>query len=136
MRGIRILETRNARSLREDQPQAEALLWRSLRSRRLAGYKFVRQLPIGPYFADFACREAKLVVEVDGATHSTDAERRSDARRANVLHQHGYRIVRFNNDEIYRNLDGVLQTILAQLEKSDASKNGDKIPSPRLRGEG
>ncbi len=63
--------------------------------------------------------------------HSTDKEHRSDARRANVLHQPGYRIVPFNNDEIYRNLDGVLQTTLAPLEGSAASKDRGKIPSPR-----
>ncbi len=115
MRGIRILETRRARTLREDQSRAEMLLWRALRGRGLAGHKFVRQLPIGPYFADFACRESKLVVEVDGATHSTDEEQSYDAGREAFLNEQGYRVARFTNEEIYRNLDGVLQTIFAKL---------------------
>ena len=74
MRGLRIPETRRARTLRADAPSAEALLWSRVRARRLGGFKFVRQEPLGPYFADFCCREEKLVVEVDGATHSTEAE--------------------------------------------------------------
>ena len=115
MRGIGILETRKARSLREDQTRAEALLWRALRGRGLGGFKFVRQEPIGPYFADFVCRDQMLIVEIDGATHSTDLELRHDARRSEILIDRGYRIVRFGNDDIYRNLDGVLETILAKL---------------------
>jgi very-short-patch-repair endonuclease len=106
VRGIRNLETRKARSLREDQTRAEALLWRALRGRGLGGFKFVRQEPIGPYFADFVCRDQMLIVEIDGATHSTDLELRHDARRSEILIDRGYRIVRFGNDDVYRNLDG------------------------------
>ena len=115
MRGVRILETRRARSLRENQTRAESLLWRALRGRALGGFKFVRQEPIGPYFADFVCRTEKLIIELDGATHSTDEELLRDARRTEFLSVQGYRIARFHNDEVYRNLDGVLQTNLAAL---------------------
>jgi very-short-patch-repair endonuclease len=115
LRGSRILETRRARLLRGDQTRAEALLWRALRGRGLGGFKFVRQEPIGPYFADFVCRDQRLIVEIDGATHSTDEELRHDARRTEFLLEQRYRIVRFNNEDIYRNLDGVLETILASL---------------------
>jgi len=121
MRGTRILEVRRARALRSESTRAEASLWRALRGRALGGFKFVRQEPIGPYFADFVCRERKLIVEVDGATHSTDEELRSDAIRTDFLRGHGYRIARFTNDEVYRNLDGVLQTILARLDASHAN---------------
>ncbi len=122
MRGIRIVETRRSRSLREDQTPAEAKTWRALRGRGLGGFKFVRQEPIGPYFADFVCRDEKLIVEIDGATHSTDEELRHDARRTEFLQAQGYRLVRFVNEEVYRNMDGVLQTILAKLDEQ-AAKN-------------
>ena len=118
MRGSRIVETRRARALRGGQTGAEALLWRVLRGRSLAGFKFVRQQPIGPYFADFVCREQKLVVELDGATHSADEELRHDARRTQFLQALGYRVLRFANEEVYRNLDGVLETILGELGES------------------
>ncbi len=131
MRGIRIVEMRRSRALREDQTPAEAKIWRALRGRGLGGFKFVRQEPIGPYFADFVCRDEKLIVEIDGATHSTDEELRHDARRTEFLQAQGYQLVRFVNEEVYRNMDGVLQTILAKLDEQ-AAKN----PLPGLRGEG
>ena len=117
MRGSRIPETRRARVLRQSQTQAEAVVWRALRGRGLGGVKFVRQEPIGPYFADFVCRDEKLVVEIDGATHSTEAELRNDARRTEFLCAHGYRVVRFTNEDVYRNLDGVLETIYARVNE-------------------
>jgi very-short-patch-repair endonuclease len=83
----------------------------------LNGYKFVRQDPIGPYFADFVCREKKLVVEVDGATHSTDDEMARDARRTGVLVENGYRVVRVQNIDVFENPEGVLETILCALEQ-------------------
>ncbi len=119
LRSARVKQTERARALRADRPSAEAKLWSRLRNRRLNGFKFVRQEPIGPYFADFCCREEKLVVEVDGATHSTDAERAHDARRDAVMNLQGYRIVRVNNVEVYESLDDVLETILAALERRE-----------------
>jgi len=91
-------------------------LWGALRARRLAGYKFVRQLPIGPYFA---CREEALVVEVDGATHSTDQEVARDAHRDRILGEAGFRVLRIANDDVFHNLDGVKETILASLEQRE-----------------
>jgi len=70
--GLRIIETRRARTLGRDAPSAERIVWRRLRNRQLGGWEFVRQDPIGPYFADFVCRAKMLIVEIDGATHSTD----------------------------------------------------------------
>jgi len=115
MRGLRIQETERSRRLRRAETQAERELWRRLRSRALSGAKFVRQAAIGPYFVDFVCRGDKLVVEVDGATHSTAVELRRDALRADFLSEQGYRIIRFANDDVYRNIDGVVQTIAAAL---------------------
>ena len=106
--------------MRKNQTNAEALLWRALRGRRLGGFKFVRQEPIGPYFADFVCRDEKLIVEIDGATHSTDGEIRHDARRTKFLHASGCEVIRFVNEDVYRNLDGVCETILARLSELNA----------------
>ena len=117
MRGLRLHEARRSRELRQNQSEAERRVWRHLRNRQLGGFKFVRQEPIGPYFADLVCREEKLVVEIDGATHSTDEERSHDAKRENLLQELGYRVGRFRNDEVYRNIEGVLETILAALER-------------------
>ena len=117
MRGLRLNETRRSRELRQEQSEAERQLWRRLRGRLVGGFKFVRQEPFGPYFVDFVCREEKLVIEIDGATHSTDEERRRDAKREEFLCKLGYRITRFRNDEVYRNMEGVLETILAALER-------------------
>jgi very-short-patch-repair endonuclease len=106
-----------ARSLRGGDTAAEQRLWESLRSRRLNGWKFVRQLPVGPYFADFTCRERKLIVEVDGVTHSTDAECEYDSVRSAFLAAQGYRVMRMWNSEVFENLNGVLETILLALER-------------------
>jgi very-short-patch-repair endonuclease len=90
MRGLHLHETRRSRELRQEQSEAERQLWRRLRGRLLGGFKFVRQEPIGPYFADFVCREEQLILEVDGATHSTDEERRRDAKREEFLRERGH----------------------------------------------
>jgi very-short-patch-repair endonuclease len=95
LRGLRIPETRRARGFRRAQTPAEARLWSKLRNRGLAGYKFVRQEPIGPYFADFLCRECALIVEVDGATHSTEDELHRDAHRTEFLESKGYNVFLF-----------------------------------------
>ena len=118
--------------MRKAQTDAEAVVWRRLRRRGLNGLKFVRQEPIGPYFADFACREERLVVEVDGATHSTEDEIAHDRRRMAFLYARGYRVVRVTNEEVSRNLDGALESILAATQQRAPST----VPSPRLRGEG
>nr|WP_246161704.1 endonuclease domain-containing protein [Segnochrobactrum spirostomi] len=91
----------------------EQRLWAHLRDRRLGGYKFVRQMPIGRYVADFACRERRLIVEVDGWQH---AESRGDRVRDEALRVQGYRVLRFWNDEVSREMENVLETILAALE--------------------
>jgi very-short-patch-repair endonuclease len=115
MRGSRFFECDRARDLREKTPPAEKKLWSRLRDRRLGGQKFVRQQIIGPYFADFACREKRLIVEIDGATHSTGDEIAADLRREAILREQGYRIIRVTNDDVFNNLDGVCETILLAL---------------------
>jgi very-short-patch-repair endonuclease len=95
MRGSRISETRRARTLRRNQTAPNLKLVAPAReAAALSGFKLVRQEPVGPYFADFACREQRLIVEIDGATHSTDTELRHDLRRAGFLHAQGYRVMK------------------------------------------
>jgi very-short-patch-repair endonuclease len=95
------------------------MLWSRLKNRALGGHKFVRQDVVGPYFPDFVCREQMLVVEVDGATHSTIAEKAKDAARERFLKAEGYRVIRVQNANIYENLDGVCEFILAAVEGRD-----------------
>jgi len=103
-----------ARRLRRSLTKQEFLLWRRLRSRQLEGYKFVRQEPIGRYYADFACRERQLIVEVDGSQHAESAK---DIRRDKALAALGYRVVRVWNNYVLNNIDGVLEMLLVELRK-------------------
>ena len=105
-----------ARRLRAKQGNAETRLWQALRNRRLARYKFRRQYPINRYIVDFVTLGAKLVIEVDGATHSTDAELVYDTERTRVLELLGFQVLRVSNIEIYDNMEGVLQIISDTLE--------------------
>ena len=95
--------------------KAEVILWVHLRRRAMNDARFRRQHPIGPYIADFTCPASKLVVEVDGATHSTPEELAYDARRTKYLEQQGRTVIRVTNTDIYENMDGVWRTISAQL---------------------
>ncbi|WP_119275176.1 endonuclease domain-containing protein [Taklimakanibacter deserti] len=105
-----------ARRLRHSQTPAEERLWSGLRGRRLQSHKFTRQYPIGPFTVDFLCREARLIIEVDGATHSEDHEIDYDERRTAYLRSQGYRILRVMNDDVYRRFDDVMDMILLALE--------------------
>ena len=105
-----------ARALRRDDTEAERRLWEELRSRRLNGFKFLRQLPIGPYFADFACRERRVVVEVDGATHGTESEVRHDEKRTRFLEERGWLVLRVWNIDVFTGRNAVCDAILLALE--------------------
>jgi very-short-patch-repair endonuclease len=109
-----------ARRLRRDQTPAEIRLWSGLRGRRLQNHKFVRQHAIGPFTVDFLCRDASLIVEVDGATHSDDLDVLYDACRTDYLKAQGYRVLRVQNDDVYRRFDDVMDMILLVL--------ADKLP--------
>ena len=117
MRRAQPWRTNRSRVLRANSTFAEDALWQQIRGRRLGGFKFARQCPIGTYFADFICRDRKLVVEIDGATHASDDELRNDAKRENFLVEQGYRIFSVRNHEIFENINGVLDGLLAELEK-------------------
>ncbi len=98
-----------ARAMRREMTEAEDRLWRELRGRRLDRIKFRRQVPIGPYIADFACLDARLIVELDGTQH---AESRRDTVRDAELERRGFRVLRFWNDEVLRELTSVCDTII------------------------
>jgi very-short-patch-repair endonuclease len=104
-----------ARSLRASQTSAEAKLWQALRNRRLARWKFRRQHPIDRYIVDFVTLDGRLIVEVDGVTHSTPAEIKRDQVRTKVLEACGFLVVRVSNTDVYENLEGVLEMIETSL---------------------
>ena len=101
-----------AKRLRREMTDAEVILWSRLRRDGVPGRRFRRQHPIGPYVADFACVQARLVVEVDGGTHSTSAEVQHDKRRNAYMRSKGWRIFRVTNNDIYKNLENVLDGIV------------------------
>jgi very-short-patch-repair endonuclease len=109
-----------AKRLRATESNAEARLWQALRNRRLARHKFRRQYPIDRYVADFVTLDTKLIIEIDGATHSTDAELAYDAERTRVLESLGFHVIRITNTDVYDNLDGVMEPICSTLENATA----------------
>ncbi len=115
-----------ARILRRNATDTEKFLWRHLRASSASNFKFRRQQPIGNFVVDFVCFEAKLIIELDGGQHLTQQD--ADAERDAWLLGQGFRILRFWNNEVFNNLEGVLQTICTELAPSPQ-------PSP-IEGEG
>jgi very-short-patch-repair endonuclease len=113
------MPSQRARQLRFDQTDAERRLWSALRSRRLAGYKFRRQRPIGPFIVDFVCIPHRLIIEADGGQH---ADNDADKRRTAWLEKRGWQVIRFWNNEILANTEGVQETILQVLEPSPSDR--------------
>lgn len=107
-----------ARQLRQQMTDAERLLWRHLRGRQLAGAKFRRQQPVGPYVADFIHFESRLIIEADGGQHN-DAPR--DATRDAWLAAQGYRVLRFWNHDILTNIESVMTAVLLALKEARGS---------------
>jgi very-short-patch-repair endonuclease len=103
------MSNENARQLRINMTDAERRLWRHLRLQQLDGRRFRRQVPIGPYVVDFACLEAKLLIEVDGGQHAEALH--YDAARTAWLEARGYQVLRFWNNDVLSNTDGVLSLI-------------------------
>ncbi|AMN40853.1 endonuclease domain-containing protein [Rhodoplanes sp. Z2-YC6860] len=117
------------RRLRRDQTDAERKLWFRLRDRRLNGLKFRRQVTIGHYIADFCCESARLILELDGGQHATQQDR--DAERTAALEAQGYLVLRFWNNDVLQNMDGVLESILNTLRPVPPPPH----PSPLPEGE-
>jgi very-short-patch-repair endonuclease len=104
------------KQLRNSLTAAEAVLWQNLRGRQLLGKKFRRQVSIGRYIVDFYCPEARLVIELDGDRHFSITIDEYEAQRTKYLEEDGLRIIRFENKELYDNLEGVLETIKEALK--------------------
>ena len=104
-----------ARKLRQNQTDAEGLLWMRLRNNQLEGAKFRRQQPIGSYIVDFMSFERKLVIEIDGGQHNEKESRERDHDRTTWLENRGYHVLRFWNNEILTNIEGVLERISESL---------------------
>ncbi len=102
---------RNARKMRSVMTEAELKLWNELRAHRLMGLGFRRQMPIAGYIVDFACPSRKLVVELDGSQHGEDGAAVADAVRTTALEQQGWTVLRFWNDDVLRDIDGVCRHI-------------------------
>jgi very-short-patch-repair endonuclease len=103
-----------ARELRRNSTDAERRLWRALRS-KLPQYKWRRQMPVGPYFADFACFAEKLIIEIDGGQHAS--AQLYDDRRTRFIEAQGFRVLRFWNNDVMSNADGVIQRIAEELSR-------------------
>jgi very-short-patch-repair endonuclease len=101
--------TEIARALRKQSTEAEKLLWTKLRDRQMGGFKFRRQHHMGPYFVDFACFAGRLVIELDGGQHAIKKEK--DRARDSWLKDEGFEVLRFWDNEVFENLDGVLERI-------------------------
>ena len=120
-RNVTTASVSRARQLRKQSTDAEKILWRHIRSRQLAGYKFRRQAPIGKYIVDFLCYEQKLVIEIDGGQHQLRSK--SDSERTNWLEAQGFRVVRFWNNQVLAETEAVLEAILLEMQ-------GEDSPSP------
>ena len=128
-----VKSTKRARALRRNRTEAEARLWSLLRSRRLVGYKFRRQVPIGRAIVDFVCFDARLVIELDGSQHLASMR---DRMRDAELSARGFEVLRVWNSELSDNRDGVLEGVLAAcVRRGAAPSSALRAPSP-TRGEG
>jgi len=120
--------------MRNNPTDAELALWQALSARKVAGVRFNRQVKVPPYVCDFVARRLKLVVEVDGGQHAVNAA--EDARRTRYLEAKGYRVLRFWNNDVLANLDGVVAEIervlatMAAVQPSGRAVSSDALPSP------
>ena len=130
--------TERSRDLRNNATEAEKKVWQGLRGKQLGGYKFRRQHPMGgKYIADFICLDKHLVLELDGGQHAEQVD--YDTKRTEFLNNEGYRVLRFWNNQVFTNLEGVLETILYYLENEDKIPLNGEHPHPNLppsRGKG
>ena len=119
-------QSNRARELRQTQTRPEALVWKHLRARQICGLKFRRQHPIGPYVADFACCEKRLVVEIDGESHNSTADQ--DQTRTAFMKQQGWNVLRFNNEDVLEDPEsvvrGVVQSLSLELDFIGRKKSG------------
>ncbi|NGP75390.1 DUF559 domain-containing protein [Balneolaceae bacterium YR4-1] len=106
-----------ARNLRNNSTKAEIRLWSEvLRARKMKGYTFLRQRPVLNYISDFMCKELKLIIEVDGVTHNYEKQWYKDKQRQKELEEHGFTVLRFSDDDIQKNLQGVYKDLERWIE--------------------
>lgn len=129
MPATRKIGTSRSRALRRNATEPEKALWRALKRIPVYGTHFRRQVPIGPYVADFACLKVRLVIELDGGHHAQDEAAAKDQARTRWLESEGYRVVRFWNAELSESMNGVLDTIYAALYGSPQSEAA-ALPTP------
>ncbi len=110
-------EKEKRRLLRKNMPKAEVIMWSKLKQKQLLGYKFRRQYSVDSYVIDFFCPELKLAVEVDGTSHFKDGAEYYDRNRQESIEQLGIKFLRFNNAQVYKNLNGVLEVIVDNVQK-------------------
>ncbi|NOR68384.1 MAG: DUF559 domain-containing protein [Methylomarinum sp.] len=106
-----------ARNLRKNQTDAEQLLWLQLRNRRFLNYKFRRQFAIEPYIVDFVCLELKLIIELDGSQHIE--QKKLDTERSLFLKQRGFKVIRFWNNDLFTQIDTILEAIHLAVKKQE-----------------
>jgi very-short-patch-repair endonuclease len=104
----------DARRLRKDMTEAEQRLWYRIRNRQLSDHQFRKQVPLGPYIADFCCLKERLVIELDGGQHAEITEH--ELKRRAWMEANSYRVLRFWNNEVFENIEGVLETIVRALK--------------------
>jgi|SRR5579862_4761119 len=122
-----------AKQLRRTMTRAETLLWRYLKANRIDGYSFRRQVPFRNYIADFACLSIKLIVELDGQTHDFDERQRADRTRDAFFVSEGFYVLRFTNEQVMSNLEGVLE-VIRTIASSRASGSPPSPPLPHKGG--
>ena len=130
------MPSERARELRKNRTSAERRLWSKRRELKRAGFKFRQQVPIDHFIVDFACLSKRVIVEVDGGTHSTVEEIARDRARERHLREQGFHILRVWNSEVGENIDGVMDTIVGALGPPPPSppRKGEGRPSHRTRG--
>jgi very-short-patch-repair endonuclease len=107
--------TNKARALRHNQTDVEQLLWQHLKNRQILNAKFRRQFPIAPFIVDFCCLEKKLIIELDGSQHFEQAQ--YDSERSRYLAQRGFKVIRFWNNDVIDNIEGVLTKIYLVIQE-------------------
>src|ERR1700680_4613512 len=119
-----------ARFLRRNMGDAEKKLWYQLRRRKMAGFRFRRQVPIGAYIVDFACLSARFIIEVDGGQHNEEDNAIVDAKRTAWLESRGYRVLRFWNSSVLSEIDSVTETIFNVLDEMQSRSSPPPHPPP------
>ena len=107
--------------MRSQMTKEEVKLWNILRGKRFYGFKFKRQVLIGDYIVDFLCQEKNLIIELDGGQHNTDDTITYDNNRTIYLNKHGYKVLRFWNNEVWNNIEGVCEIIKKELFRDTLS---------------